>query len=122
MAIEDYYIDLYYVDLTKQPDGTGGFEYAYKIGLSFKGSAVRAGASEQQIAGIRGEVAEQYNITTHKNNVLNQGDIIMFVNPNNERIFLKMSIPPLYTPEHSRQSEWKGLIGTKIIPDYRVVE
>lgn len=122
MAIEDYYIDLFYVDLTRQPDGTGGFEYAYKIGLSFKGSAVRASASEQQTAGIRGEIAEQYNVTTHKNNVLNKDDIIMFENQDKERIFLRMAIPPLYTPEQSRQSEWKGLIGTRFEPDYRVVE
>ena len=122
MAIEDYYIDLFYVDLTRQPDGTGGFEYAYKIGLSFKGSAVRSSASEQQVAGIRGQLAEQYNITTHKNNVLNKDDIIMFVNEDRERIFLKINIPALYTPEQSKQREWKGLIGSRIEPDYRVVE
>lgn len=122
MAIEDYYIDLFYVDLTRQPDGTGGFEYAYKIGLSFKGSAVRSSASEQQVAGIRGQLAEQYNITTHKNNVLNKDDIIMFVNEDNERIFLKINIPALYTPEQSKQREWKGLIGSRFEPDYRVVE
>lgn len=121
MAIEDYYIDLYYVDLTRQPDGTGGFEYAYKIGLNFKGSAVRASASEQQTAGIRGEVAEQYNVTTYKNNVLNKDDIIMFVNENKEQIFLRMAIPAQYTPEQSTQS-FKGLIGTRFEPDYRVVE
>lgn len=121
MAIEDYYIDLYYIDLTRQPDGTGGFEYAYKIGLSFKGSAIRASASEQQVAGIRGVTSEQYNITTHKNNVLNEDDIIMFINENKERVFLKMNIAPQYTPKFSSQN-FKGLIGTRFEPDYRVVE
>ena len=79
MAIEDYYIDLFYVDLTRQPDGTGGFEYAYKIGESFKGSAVKSPASEQQVAGIRGEIRAQYSITTSKRNVLQKDDIMMFV-------------------------------------------
>lgn len=122
MAIEDYYIDLYYVDLTRQPDGTGGFEYAYKIGESFKGSAVRSSASEQQVAGIRGEVGEQYNITTSVNNVLQKDDIIRFFNQNKEEIFVKISIPAQDIPEQSNQNYWKGLIGTRFEPDYRVVE
>lgn len=122
MAIEDYYIDLYYVDLTRQPDGTGGFEYAYKVGLSFKGSAVRSSASEQQVAGIRGIVGEQYTITTHKNNVLQKDDVIMFENAEKERVFVRINMPAQYTPEFSNQSEWKGLFGTRFEPDYRVVE
>lgn len=122
MAIEDYYIDLFYVDLTKQPDGTGGFEYAYKIGNSFKGSAVRSSASEQQVAGIRGELGMQYNISTYKNNVLQKDDIIMFYNEEKEQIFVKISIPAQDTPKQSNQHYWKGLIGTAFKPDYRVVQ
>lgn len=122
MAIEDYYIDLFYVDLTKQPDGTGGFEYAYKIGESFKGSAVRASASEQQVAGIRGELGMQYNVTTNKKNVLQKDDIIMFYNQDKEQIFVRISIPAQDIPNQSNQSYWKGLIGTAFKPDYRVVQ
>lgn len=121
MAIEDYYIDLFYVDLTKLPDGTGGFEYAYKIGESFRGSVVRASASEQQTAGIRGVLEEQYNITTAKNNVLQQNDVIMFINQDKEKIFLRINSNALYTPEKSNQ-KFKGITATKIVPDYRVVE
>ena len=122
MAIEDYYIDLFYVDLTRLPDGTGGFEYAYKIGESFKGSAVRASASEQQTAGIRGELGMQYNVTTNKKNVLQKDDIIMFYNEEKEQIFVRISIPAQDTPKQSQQHHWKGLIGTAFKPDYRVVE
>jgi hypothetical protein len=122
MAIEDYYIDLFYVDLTKQPDGTGGFEYAYKIGESFKGSAVLGSASEQEVAGIRGEVGLQYNITTYKKNVLQKDDIIMFYNQEKEQIFVKISIPAQDTPKQSNQYYWKGLKGTAFKPDYRVVQ
>lgn len=118
--IEDYYIDLFYVDLTREPDGTGGFEYAYKIGNSFRGSAVRASSSEQTVAGIRGELNDQYNVTTAKNNILQKDDIIMFVNPDKEQVFLKINSNALYTPNQSNQ-RFKGLTATKIIPDYRVV-
>ena len=121
MAIEDYYIDLFYVDLTRQPDGTGGFEYAYKIGESFKGSAVKSPASEQQVAGIRGEIRAQYSITTSKRNVLQKDDIIMFVGIDGHRVFLRVNDSPLSTPPHSMQNEWKGVTATEIEPDYKVV-
>lgn len=122
MAIEDYYIDLYYVDLTRVADGMGGFEYAYKIGELFRGSAVRSPASEQEIAGIRGELQEQYNVTTAKGNVLQKDDIIMFIDKDKQRVFLRVNNNVQYTPEHAINNAWKGVSATKIIPDYRVVE
>ena len=122
MAIEDYYIDLYYVDLTRTADGMGGFVYAYKIGETFKGSAVRSPASEQEIAGIRGELQEQYSVTTAKGNVLQKDDILMFVDENNQRVFLRINSNALNTPETAINNAWKGVTATKIIPDYRVVE
>lgn len=122
MAIEDYYIDLYYVDLTRVPDGMGGFEYAYRIGESFKGSAVRSPASEQEIAGIRGELQEQYNVTTAKGNVLQKDDILMFIDKDKQQVFLRVNSNALHTPESAINSAWKGVSATKIIPDYRVVE
>ena len=118
--IEDYYIDLFYVDLTREPDGTGGFEYAYKIGNSFSGSAVKSSSTEQIVAGVRGEVGEQYNVTTAKNNILQKDDIIMFVNNDNERVFLRINSNAMYTPNQSNQ-KFKGVTATRIIPDYRVV-
>lgn len=122
MAIQDYWIDLFYVDKTRQPDGTGGFEYAYKIGLNFKGSATKSSTSEQTVAGIRGVVGEQYTITTSKNNVLEKDDIIMFVNPSKEKIFLRVNSNATYTPEQSAQSDWKYVYATLFEPDLRVVE
>lgn len=122
MAIEDYYIDLYYVDLTKVPDGMGGFEYAYKIGEAFRGSAVRSPASEQEIAGIRGELKEQYSVTTSKGNVLQKDDIIMFIDKDKQQVFLRINSNALHTPELAINNAWKGVTATKIIPDYRVVE
>lgn len=121
MAIENYYKDLFHVDLISHPDGTGGYEYAYKIGEKFKGSVVRASASEQQTAGIRGVVGEQYNITTQKGNELKKDDIIFFINEEGEKIFIRMNISPLHPPASSKQ-DWKGLTGTRFEPDYMVVE
>lgn len=119
--IEDYYIDLYFVDKTRQPDGTGGFEYAYKIGDSFRGTATKSTTAEQQVAGIRGIVGEQYTVTTKDNNALQASDIIMFVNPDKERVFLRINSNPTYTPDKSAQNTWKYAYATKFEPDYRVV-
>lgn len=94
MAIEDYFIDLYYVERVRQPDGTGGFEYVYKIGDAFRGSATKASTSEQTVAGVRGDISEQYTITTHNNNILELSDILMFVNEDNKRIFLRVNSEP----------------------------
>lgn len=121
MAITDYYIDLYYVDKTRQPDGTGGFEYAYLIGQNFRGTATKSSSAEQQVAGTRGIIGEQYTITTPKNNILQASDIIMFVNPDGERVFLRINSNPQYNPPQSMQSDWKTATATKFEPDYRVV-
>lgn len=121
MAIEDYYIDLYYIDRTRQPDGTGGFEYVYRIGESFRGSAVKSSTSEQTVAGVRGVIGEQYTITTHDNNVLEETDVVMFVNQDNKRVFLRVNSVPTYTPEKSAQRHWKYAQATKFEPDLRVV-
>ena len=105
MALQDYWIDLYFVEKVRQPDGTGGFEYVYQIGDTF-----------------RGNVGEQYTITTNDNNALSLGDIIMFVNPDNQRVFLRLNSNLTYTPDKSGQSEWKYGTATKIEPDLRVVD
>lgn len=120
--IEDYYIDLYYVNTTQVSDGTGGYEKAYIIGESFKGSAVRSTMSEQQLAGIRGVIDEQYTITTYDNNIINANDIIMFVDIDKERVFLRVNSNITYTPEHSGQSRWKYTTATKFEPDLRVID
>lgn len=122
MAIQDYYIDLHYVEKLRQPDGTGGFEYVYKIGNSFKGSPVKSSTQEQMLAGVRGVIGEQYTISTYKNNILEASDIIMFVSPDNKRVFLKINSNPTYTPENSGQSEWKYVNATLFNPDLRVVD
>lgn len=121
MAVEDYFIDLYYVDKTRQPDGTGGFEYAYVIGQSFRGSATRSSSSEQTVASLRGDLSEQYTIITHDNNVLSKDDIIMFTNADNVRRFLRINSIPTHTPEQSAQNEWKYATATLFEPDLRVV-
>lgn len=122
MAIEDYFIDIHYVDKTRQPDGTGGFENAYKIGETFKGSVSLASASEQTVAGIRGEVKNQYNIITHNNNILEKDDILMYVNQDKKRMFLRVNDNPKHPPEQSAQSHWKYCKATEFEPDLRVVE
>lgn len=122
MAVEDYFIDVHYVDKTRQPDGTGGFETAYKIGEVFKASVVIASASEQTVAGVRGEVNEQYNVITHKNNVLEKNDILMFVNKNGNRTFIRINNDPSTPPEKSAQHHWKYCKATYFEPDLRVVE
>lgn len=121
MAIEDYYIDIYYVEKVRHPDGTGGFEYVYTIGDSFRGSATKSSTSEQQVAGIRGIVSEQYTVTTPDNNVLEKDDIIMFIDANNKRVFLRINANPTHTPNKSAQSHWKYVQATYYIPDLRVV-
>lgn len=121
MAVEDYYIDLYYVEKVRQPDGTGGFEYVYKIGDTFRGSATKSSTSEQTLAGVRGDVSEQYTITTHNNNILELSDVIMFVNPDNKRIFLRVNSEPSRNPKHSGQEHWKYATASKFNPDLRVV-
>ena len=122
MALQDYWIDLYFVEKVRQPDGTGGFEYVYQIGDTFKGGAVKSATNEQIVASVRGNVGEQYTVTTNDNNALSLGDIIMFVNPDNQRVFLRLNSNLTYTPDKSGQSEWKYGTATKIEPDYRVVD
>lgn len=119
--IEDYYIDLYYVDKTRVSDGTGGYEYAYRIGESFKGTATKSSSSEQQVAATRGIVDEQYTITTYDNNVLGNSDVIMFVNPDGNRVFLRVNSNPTHTPDKSGQSRWKYATASLFTPDIRVV-
>ena len=122
MAVEDYFIDVHYVDKTRQPDGTGGFETAYKIGEVFKASIKKANASEQTVAGVRGEVNEQYKIITHNNNALEKNDVLMFVNSNGERTFIRVNDNPEKPPEKSAQNHWKYCSATYYEPDLRVVE
>lgn len=122
MAIEDYYRDIHRVGLIKVPDGTGGYEYAYKIGDVFQGSVVRASESEQQTAGIRGILGRQYNITTSRSNTLNKDEVLMYVNDDNEQVFMRINGSSLVPPVGSPQHNWKGTTATEIVPDYRVVE
>lgn len=120
--LQDYWIDLYFVEKIRQPDGTGGFEYVYQIGESFKGGAVKSASQEQIVASVRGNVAEQYTVTTNDNNALSKNDIIMFINTDNERVFLRMNSNLTYTPDKSNQKDWKYGTATQIEPDYRVVD
>lgn len=122
MAIEDYYIDLFFIEKVRNPDGTGGYEYVYKIGNKFRGSATKSSTAEQQVAGIRGVVDEQYTVTTADNNILEASDVIMFVDPDGKRVFLKINSNPTYTPNQSMQSHWKYASATLFKPDLRVVE
>lgn len=119
--IEDYYIDLYFVDKIRSADGTGGFEYVYTIGESFRGTATKSGIGEQTLAGVRGIIRDQYTITTADNNILEASDVIMFVNVDNKRVFLKVNSNPTYTPNQSGQSHWKYATATEFEPDLRVV-
>ena len=119
--IEDYYIDLYHAEKLRMSDGTGGFEYVYKIGDSFKGTATKASSQEQLVAGVWGNISEQYTITTYDNNVLELSDIIMFENVDKKRVFLRINSEPTYTPEKSNQSRWKYVTATLFNPDLRVV-
>ena len=119
--IEDYYIDLYFVERVRQSDGTGGFEYVYTIGEAFRGTATKSGVAEQTLAGVRGEIRDQYTITTADNNALQASDVIMFVNVDGVRVFLKINSNPTYTPNHSGQNHWKYMTATEIEPDLRVV-
>lgn len=121
MAIQDYYIDIYYVEKVRQSDGTGGFEYVYTIGNTFKGSVVKSSTQEQTVAAIRGEPKEQYMITTYDNNVLEKDDIVMYVNPDGKRVYLRINANPTYTPNQSGQSNWKYVQATLYTPDLRVV-
>lgn len=122
MALEDYNIDLYYVEKQREPDGTGGFEYVYKIGAKFSGTAKKASTSEQTVAGVRGVVGEQYAITTAVNNVLLKDDIIMLLTRDRERVFLRINSNLEVPPEQSEQSYWKYGTATLFNPDLRVVD
>lgn len=119
--IEDYYIDLYFVEKVRQSDGTGGFEYVYTVGEAFRGTATKSGVAQQTLAGVRGEFSEQYTITTADNNAIEASDVIMFVNEDKKRVFLKINSNPTYTPNQSGQSRWKYMTATEIEPDLRVV-
>lgn len=121
MAIEDYYIDLFFVEKVRQSDGTGGFEYVYTIGEAFRGTATKSGVAQQTLAGVRGEIREQYTITTADNNALQVSDVVMFVNVDGQRVFLKINTIPTYTPNQSGQSHWKYMTATEIEPDLEVV-
>ena len=120
--LQDYWKDLFFVEKVRQPDGTGGFEYVYTIGVKFRGGAVKSSSTEQIVAGVRGNVGEQYTITTNDNNALNANDVIMFVDEDGERVFLRLNSNLTYTPNKSLQQDWKYGTATKITPDLRVVE
>ena len=119
---EDYWKTLNYVEKIRSSDGTGGYEYVYKIGEEFQGSVVKSGSQEQIIAGIRGETKTQYTISTFKKNVLLKDDVIMFINDDKQRIFLRINSDINYTPENSGQRDWKYTTATEFEPDLRVVE
>lgn len=121
MALQDYWIDLYFVEKVRQPDGTGGFEYVYQIGDTFKGGAVKSATSEQLVAGVRGEKRNQYTMTTKDNNALSKGDVVMFVNANGNRVFVQLNDDMTHTPDSSGQADWKYGTATEIKPDLRVV-
>lgn len=113
--------DLYFVDKSRRPDGTGGYEYVYVIGATFRGGVVKAEANEQIIASIREEKGERYTVTTNDNNALIKNDIIMFVNDDGEQVFLRLITDMTRTPDRSGQAEWKYGTATTIQPDLRVV-
>ena len=121
MAFEDYFHDLWFVEKIRQPDGTGGFEYVYAIGEVFKGKATKCTTNEQIIAGIRGIVGEQYTIGVPKDTPLQNTDVIMFVNEDKTRVFIRINSNSTYTPETSGQKDWKYMTGTLFSPDLRVV-
>ena len=112
--LQDYWINLYYVEKVRQPDGTGGTETFYRIGETFRGGAVKSTTQEQIVASVRGVVGEQYTVTTNKNNALDLNDIIMFINENNERVFLRINSNMTYTPNKSGQKDWKYGTATNI--------
>lgn len=122
MALQDYWRDLYFVNKTSQSDGTGGYEYTYEIGECFRGGAVKSSSQEQIVASVRGNVGEQYTITTYDYNDIKANDVIMFVNEDNERVFLRVNSNLTYTPNKSGQRDWKYGTATRINPDNRVVE
>ena len=121
MAIQDYFHDLWFVEKIRQPDGTGAFEYVYAIGEGFKGKATRSVDTEQIIGGIRGLVGEQYTIVVPKKTPLQNTDVVMFVNEDGTRVFLRVNNNPTYTPEKSGQKDWKYMNATNFEPDLRVV-
>ena len=119
--LQDYWIDLYYVEKTHRSDGTGGIEDVYTIGQKFRGGAVKSSSQEQIVASVRGEVGERYEVTTNKNNSLTKDDIIMFYDANDRQVFLKISENANHTPNHSNQHEWKYMTANEFKPDLRVV-
>lgn len=120
MAIEDYYIDIFFVEKVRQSDGTGGFKYIYFIGEGFRGSVTKSSTAQQTLAGIRGEVRDQYTITTPDNIALQVSDAVMFKNADNVRVYLKITSNPTYTPDNSGQSKWKYMTATEFDPEFEV--
>lgn len=121
MAIEDIYKELFFVDKTRQPDETGAYEYVYVIGDAFKGSCIRSSVAEQTLASIRGELGEQYTLTVDKKLPLGRDDIVMFLDDDGRRVFIRIDKPAQHTPKTSTQANWKGLTGSSFEPDIRVV-
>lgn len=121
MAIETFYKDLHFVEKQRQSDGTGGFEYVYIVGDTFQGTATKSGTNEQILAGVRGEVREQYNLTMPDNVPIDISDVIAFDDANGRRVFLKINSHPTYTPNHSGQSHWKYMTATEFEPDLEVI-
>lgn len=127
MAITDYNTinsTIYHVTEERVPDGTGGFEQAYVVGESFKGSFVKSSSQEQMVAGIRGDTEDQYSLTAPKDEPIDRNDILMLRKKDNGRqLFLRVNSEPLLTPESSTQSGWKGFTAAVFDPrDVRVVD
>lgn len=113
---------IYHVTEEEIPDGTGGTETVYVVGNSFRGTCVKSPEQEQIIAGVRGDVSEQYNLTVLKNEPIERNDILMLQKRNGNQLFLRVKTEPQETPSSSMQADWKGFTASEFdIRDTRVV-
>jgi len=78
MALQDYYVKLYFVEYKRVPDGFGGWKQHWDVGAEFNGLITLASEVTQNTEALRGNLKKQYRLSVDKDVPLKKGDKIAF--------------------------------------------
>lgn len=76
--LKDYYKDIYFLEVSRTPDGFGGWSYTWTVGASFKGLVTLSSDTVQNTEALRGNLKKQYNVSAPIGTPLKKGDKIKF--------------------------------------------
>lgn len=113
--MRDYFYNCQKLESRTVSDGLGGYETVEYLGITFKGLAVRKGASEQLVGALRGNEATQYNFHCEANIPLEKDDKICFTE-NGEKIYIRLTSSAVINTERSTQTDWKSYDAERYTP------